>query len=114
MPSAAELAAVPEAVAEAAEGKPEPTIEGANGQLTMAVGGRKPDSSEFKIKGKAVAVEGQFEKGSMVRLEVMVSVNDLHFIDKKDHTGTVVHTTRRHIANVESVRRIAEPTAVIE
>lgn len=117
MPSAAELAAVPDEVEAATDDGKKPAmdpIEGATGQLSLAVGGRKPDSSEFKLKGKSVPVEGQYQKGDLVRLEVIVRVGELSFVDKVDNAGEVTHTTRRHHGLVQSARRIPDPSAVAD
>lgn len=106
MPAIADLAAVPETVAEAIdEPTPDPTIEGATGQLSLNVGGHKVTASEFKLRGGSVAVEGQFAKGDRITLVVEAVVHRVEFQDKTDAAGEVTATTRRHIGTVEAVRR---------
>lgn len=102
-PSAANLAAAPEAVVEAIND--EPTIDGRLKQLTLDVGGHKVTTSEFKLKGGSVAVEGQFQKGERVQLIVEAVVGKIEFQDKADSEGNVIATTRRHVATIDSVQR---------
>lgn len=110
-PSAADLAVLPDETDAATNGEPEPTIEGANGQLSLKVGGHKVTASEFKLGGGSIAVEGEFEKGARVRLEIEAVVGEVHFVDTTDHVGTVTGTTRRHVARIDSLRRIPAPSA---
>jgi hypothetical protein len=81
-------------------------ILGSDNQLSLSVGGKKPTASEFKVVGGAVAVEGQFKKGDIVRAEVTLRVGEVAFADKVDGEGTITDTTRRHKARIESIRRI--------
>ena len=93
-------------------GLPEPEdttqyITGASGQLSLAVGGRKPDSASFKMNGKEVklAERTQFPKGETVRLDVIARIDEVKFRDKHDDIGEVTHTTRVHVAVPVSVQR---------
>jgi hypothetical protein len=81
-------------------------ILGSDNQLSLSVGGKKPTASEFKVVGGAVAVEGQFKKGDIVRAHVTLRVGEVAFADKVDGEGTITDTTRRHKARIESIRRI--------
>jgi hypothetical protein len=88
------------------EGTPEPErLPGVSRQLSLIAGGEVPDSSSFKMRGGSIPVEGEFAKGSVVRLEVTVSVDEVTFVDKKDNDGYVVATERRHIAKILGVHR---------
>lgn len=79
------------------------------GQLSMSVGGKRVTSSEVRLQGGAIKLEGQFEKGERIALEVVVVVGEVHFVDKHDAaTGQVVECIRRHKARVSSVSRVAD------
>lgn len=87
---------------------PELVIEGAR-QLSMKVGGSKPDESLVKMRGGSIAVGngGEFEKGSLVDLTVRCRVQEVHFVDKVDkQTGEIVGTVRRHILKPERVEKV--------
>lgn len=86
----------------------EERVIGDHEQLTLNVGGAKVSASELKLRGASLPVDGEFKKGQLVRFEVLTRIGEVHFADKVDSTGTVVGTTRRHIAKVESVQRLAE------
>lgn len=90
-------------------------IEGTTGQLSLSVGGRKPDSASFKMQGKEVplADRTQFAKGSTVKLDVIARVDEIKFRDKHDDAGEVSHTTRVHTAIPISVVRLS-PEARLE
>ena len=83
------------------------TVKGDGKQLTLSVGGETPTSSEFKLQGGKIALEGQFKKGQIVRFEVTARVGEVHFVDKVDSaSGEVTSTKRLHKARVEGVNRI--------
>jgi hypothetical protein len=84
---------------------PEP-IPGASKQLSLIAGGEEPDSATFKMRGGSIPVEGEFEKGSTIKVEVTLSVDEIQFVDKKDKDGYVVATERRHIGKTLSIRRL--------
>ncbi len=86
--------------------KEEETIPGVNRQLSLLAGGEEPDSSSFKMRGGSIPVEGEFVKGDIVKVMVTLTVDEVHFIDKKDKDGYVVGTERRHIAKPLSIRRV--------
>jgi hypothetical protein len=84
-------------------------IEGTTGQLSLAVGGRKPDTSTFKMKGGEVKIrEGQFTKGESVWCKVLLRVDEIKFVDGHDEYGTVNSTKRVHIAKPIHVERVEE------
>lgn len=86
-------------------------IEGTTGQLSLAVGGRKPDSSEFKMKSVGVRVrEGQYVKGETVMLKVIARIDEIKFVDTHDEYGTITSTKRVHTAKPIAVERIVEDT----
>jgi len=84
----------------------EVVIEG-DGQLSLTIGGKKPTVSKVVIRGGAVAMEGQLQKGEHVTLELEVVVAEVHVIDKRDsQTREVVETVRKHVLKTEGARRI--------
>jgi hypothetical protein len=87
---------------------PTPELLG-EGQLTLNVGGEKPDTSEVKMRGTSIEVpnKGQFSKGQFVDVVVRCRVAEVHMVDKFDNaTGTVVGTVRRHIMKPLKVERV--------
>ena len=86
---------------------PELVVEG-DGQLTLKVGGRKPDKSTVKLRGGSISIpRGQFEKGDTVNLLVKVTCSEVHLVDKRDNTtGEVVETERRQIMKITGVERV--------
>jgi hypothetical protein len=93
---------------------PEPHIEGTTGQLSLSVGGRKPDSATFKMGAKEVKIADrtQFPKGSTLKLSVVARIDKIEFRDKHDDAGEVTHTTRQHLAVPISVQRLKPSEAV--
>lgn len=78
-----------------------------DGQITMAVGGKRPNRSEAVLRGGVQPLEGQFEKGETVRLEITATVAEVHFVDVKDAKhGTTVETKRKHVLKIDSVSRL--------
>ena len=91
---------------------PEVYIEGTSGQLSLTVGGRKPDSATFKMKGAEVKVrDGQYTKGEMVTLKVMARIDEIKFVDSHDEYGTVTASKRVHIAKPIHVTKVEEDEA---
>lgn len=93
-------------LAEDGEGLEELYIEGTQGQLSLNVGGRKPDTSTVSLRGGQIAVEGQLQKGDTVTLLITARVGEVVIADKMDPAGFVKATTRRHVLRTESVRRL--------
>lgn len=88
-------------------------IEGSQGQLSLAVGGRKPDQATFKMKGAEVKVsEGQYHKGETVTLQVIARIDEVKFIDIHDEYGTVTATKRVHTAKPISVVKVEDADEV--
>jgi hypothetical protein len=72
-------------------------------QLTLDAGGEKPTVSEFKLAGRSIELEGEFEKGSTTVLKVGIEWTAIEFVDKHDsETGQIVSTTRRHKGRIVS------------
>ena len=83
-------------------------IEG-TGQLSFDVGGKRVTSSELKLVGGKLEVEGQFEKGELVVLRLEAIVGEVAFVDSTDSkTGQVVGCARRHKARIVNVSRADE------
>lgn len=61
----------------------EPVLE-ADGQISFAVGGKKPQASSLAFTGGKVAVEGQFDKGVDVDVLITGRVHDVGFKDTLD------------------------------
>lgn len=90
------------------QGPPPIAIEG-EGQLSLQVGGNKPDSATVKLRGGSIAIPaGQLKKGDVVNLLVKVQVAEVHLVDKIDNsTGEITATERRHIAKIKGVEKVA-------
>lgn len=88
---------------------PELEVEG-EGQLSLKIGGRKPDSSEVKLRGGSIKVpKGQYEKGDVLNFLVKVRCTEIHAVDKMDNsTGDVVETVRRQIFKIQGVERVGK------
>lgn len=80
---------------------------------TMAdgFGGASPDSSEIRLLGGKMPIEGpiegSFPKGAEFDIVVRVKVTGVLGQDFTDDWGTVQRTVRRHMARMISVKRAA-------
>lgn len=86
------------------------TLEG-EGQLSLKVGGAKPNVSTVKMRGGSIAIEGddagQFEIGQLVDLGIKGRVSEIQFVQKRNvQTGEVDVTERRHIMKIEAIERV--------
>lgn len=90
------------------EQAPPPIEIDGSGQLSMKVGGEKPETAQVKLQGGSIHLrEGQFDKGEYVNLAVKARCAEVHFIDKIDKsTGEVVDTIRRHKLKIEHVEKV--------
>lgn len=80
------------------------------GQLSFAVGGKKPDSSKLGLRGRAVSLPGQFTKGDEVTVQMRIRIGEVHFVDKVDsQTEEVIGCTRRQIARIVGDLTIVSP-----
>jgi len=72
------------------------------GQLSFAVGGKKPDESKLKLAGRSISVPGaQLSKGEELTIQCRIRVGEIHFIDKVDSaTEQVVGCTRKQVARI--------------
>lgn len=89
--------------------EPEPTtpqaeqepVAGDEGYLTTDAGGKTPTDSKLQILGTTLHVEGQIQKGAVIRGTIELRVGGLHFDDKEDGaTGQVIASTRKHRAKI--------------
>lgn len=81
-------------------------IPGTIEKISLSAGGALPTSSEVRLVGGRLPVEGQFAKGEIVTLIVEVKVGEVAFIDTTDEWGTVQKTVRAHKARMLSVKRV--------
>lgn len=86
----------------------DPPVEGRNTQLSLIAGGEEPTSASMRLKGGSLPVEGEFEKGDFIRLVVEARISEVHFIDQLDRSGYVLGAERRHVARIDSVRRLED------
>lgn len=93
-----------------------PYIEGTTGQLSLTVGGRRPDSATFKMKSAEVKLrdKSQFSKGEQVELRVLARIDDVTFRDMHDEFGTVTATKRIHTAKPINVDRVGDERTMVE
>jgi hypothetical protein len=75
--------------------------------ISKSAGGAAPTSSEIRIVGHRRPVEGQYQKGDVIRLEVEAKIGEVAFIDTTDEWGTVQKTVRAHKARMLGVRVIS-------
>lgn len=86
-----------------------PKVTGSD-QLSFNVGGKRPSGSSLRIVGGRVEVEGQYEKGQKLRVEMLVEVRSIEFRDEVDEkTGQVVGCERRHKASVVGPPKLLDP-----
>lgn len=83
-------------------------VPGSNTQLSLIAGGEEPTSASMKLRGGAIPIEGEFEKGDALRLVVEVRIAEIQFVDQIDRSGYVLGCERRHVARIDSVRRETE------
>lgn len=78
-------------------------IDGA-GQLGWTVGGKRPDTSSLRLVGGKVNVDGQYDKGQTIKLELTCEVSEVAFVDQRDSkTNQIIGCDRRHRARVVAV-----------
>lgn len=70
-----------------------------------AFGGRAPDTSEIRLLGGKMPIEGSFPKGTVLDLLVRVKVTGVLGQDTVDAFGQEESTIRRHMARMIAVRR---------
>ena len=98
---------------ERAEGGDEPEelaplqipIPGTTENISTSVGGPKPTSSEARLAGASLPLEGQFPNDELVTLIVEARVSDVSFPITRDNFGNPTKVTRRHLLRPVSVRR---------
>jgi hypothetical protein len=71
-------------------------------------GGRQPDTSEIRLLGGKMPIQGSFPKGTVLDLHVRVKVTGVLGQDTVDAFGQEEATIRRHMARMISVRRLDE------
>lgn len=78
-------------------------LPGTRPELSLTAGGVAPQDATMKFRGGSVSVEGEFEKGAVIRVWAEIVVQEVHFVDKADEYGNVTGTTRRHIGRVRRI-----------
>jgi hypothetical protein len=76
--------------------------------LSSAVGGPKPTSSEARLLGGSLPIEGQFPLDDTVTLIVEAKVGGVEIVSTTDDWGNVKSVKRRHKMRMVSVRRFGE------
>lgn len=105
----------PEAEAETVE-EPKPTppmqipLPGDWDAISGTFGGRDPDTSEIRLLGGKMPIEGSFAKGTTIDLLVRVKITGVLGQDTVDAFGQEESTIRRHMARMIAVRRAPKPT----
>jgi hypothetical protein len=73
--------------------------------ISSTVGGPKPTSSEARLLGGSLPIEGQFPLDETVTLLVEVKVGAVEVVSTTDDWGNVKSVKRRHKMRMLSVRR---------
>lgn len=73
--------------------------------ISDAFGGSAPTSSEIRLLGGKLPIDGSFAKGSEMDLIIRVKVTGVLGQDTVDAFGQEQGTVRRHMARMISVRR---------
>lgn len=90
-----------------------PDVVEGTGQLSFSVGGKKPTGSSLRIVGGRVEVNGQYEKGDLLEITMVVRVCEVGFVDESDEkTQQVVGCERRHKARPVTPPRVTPAEAV--
>lgn len=83
-------------------------IEG-DGQLTLTVGGAKPETSSITLIGGKMDVSGgDFDKGQEVKLLIHGVVAAVTFEDSRDQYGNISGTERKHKVRPLRVERLKD------
>lgn len=101
-----EADAVGRSIEDEADAPQEPAqlpIPGTRPELSSSSGGEKPETALMKFQGGSVNVEGEFEKGAVIRVWAEIVVSEVHFVDKRDQHDNVTGTVRRHIGRVRRI-----------
>lgn len=69
-------------------------------------GGRAPDTSEIRLLGGKMPLEGSFAKGTEIDLLVRVKITGVLGQDRIDAFGVEEGTVRRHMARMISVKKV--------
>lgn len=84
-------------------------LEGDTAQLSLSVGGKKPTVSKCSLVGGKLEIEGQVEKGQVIRATVELRVGGVAFEDKIDSgTQEPVGCTRTHKLRVVGFARLKD------
>lgn len=76
-------------------------------QLSLTIGGAKPTSSVLKLKGGSLELDGEFRKGSRLRVTLDLRVGAVKIEDTVDSgSGEVKSTKRTQWATIEGVQRV--------
>jgi hypothetical protein len=81
------------------------------GQLSFAVGGKRPDTSKLKLAGRSIEIPGgQLQKGDEYTIQARIRVGGIHFDDKiNSATEEVTGCTRKQIARIVGDVTVVNP-----
>jgi hypothetical protein len=83
-------------------------LPGTTETISGAAGGPRPTSSEARLLGGSMPIEGQFPLDETVTLLVEVKVGSVEVVSTTDDWGNVKNVKRRHKMRMISVRRFGE------
>lgn len=83
-------------------------IPGTGHQLTLDAGGEMPQTASMKLLGGSLPLEGEFDKGEIVRVWVEGRISEVTFVDRIGADGYVEGTERRHKLRMTRVRRVVD------
>lgn len=82
-------------------------------QLSLAIGGRKPDVSKISVRSISREVEGQFKQdGEVIAFLVYARVDETKVTDKHDAGGRIVDRVRTAVLTPQSIRPL--PAELVE
>lgn len=98
----------PESAPVAEQKPPKPMqipIPGTTEGISDVAGGTLPTSSEARILGGSIPIEGEFEGEEFVTLTITAKVSEVDFVYTYDDWGKTKNVKRRHKFQMMSVRR---------
>ncbi len=82
-------------------------LDGDHSQLSLKVGGAKPQTCVLKVKGAKIDVSGEWRKGDRFEVALMLQITGDHVDDSIDTlSGEVKSTGKAQLATICGARRI--------